>query len=789
MRLPVYEQQVRLVGRNRTDLTARASGAAFGAQVGDAVQGLGEGVMRMAQAKQFKENLVADADARKGLNEYIDYQREVLYDPQSGALTQTGANALGPNRERAEAALKERRRALEEKLGPQARKIFSEAADRLEDTSSDALIKHDANETRNYVNGQSQATAENFLRVAMDNYGDDAKWNEYVGAALAEVETSGRLNGLSPEQITAKKTEIIAQSHSNRAIRIAYDDPVKADAYLDSKRAELGEAEYSRLKTGMEAAVVEHKAEKVIDELAGNDAYIGSAGQVDSLGRESYIVGPESGGNSSAANPLSTATGQVQFLEGTYLEWVGKVNPAWAAGMSREEILATRGDPVKEAEIYRAFRDNNLRILADRGFADTPRNRYVMHHMGVGDGPKLLALEAAGQGNLALADVLPAATIAANPHMKGKTVGAFLATLQGKVNAHGGNGGMSARAAYEAVMAIEDPKVRAAAMSKLDARLKAEEALTSQDQKAAADEAWKLYTQEGMKPESVPMDLQIRMGREATLNFFESARAYESGTLVTDELRYSELQRMAVEDPQGFADLDLSYDRKNFSKGDYRAIEQMQLEIINTMSANEGKTRDALNDPATMKSVYDAAEQVYQDAVPSVESRRSQAEAAAYNRFQEQVKGYARDFMQEKGRPMTFDEQDRLFSMLLTPVIIEDDSGLFGSSRDAMLFDAPFRESGERVRGNVPAEDVSLVDEQEARTELKEFFGREPTEDEVVTHYNRKLLADMGISPEMEYAEIPRDIRRKMQDQYPDASDEELVDLYVDFVLETAKRQ
>ncbi len=337
-------------------------------------------------------------------------------------------------------------------------------------------------------------------------------------------------------------------------------------------------------------------------------------------------------------------------------------------------------------------------------------------------------------------------------------------------------------------MAIEDPKVREAAMAKLDAQLKAEEALTTQDQRSAADEAWRLYTQEGMRPQDVPMDLQIKMGREGTLNFFESARSYESGTLATDELRYSELQRMSVEDPQGFADLDLSYDRKNFSKGDYRAIEQMQLEIIQGISTADQKAQGVLDDPATMAKVYTDAEQVYNDAVPSAGPKRSQQEAAAYNRFQESVKRYARDFMLEKRRPMTFDEQDKLFSMLLTPIVLEE-SGTFGSSRDAMLFDAPLREAGERVRGNLSAADVTLADEKEAREELLKFYGREPSDDEILAHHNNKVLAKLGISPEMEYSEVPRDVRRSMEERYPDASDEELVDMYIDFVLAAAKHQ
>jgi hypothetical protein len=176
MRLPVYEQQVRLAPKNRTDLNVRASGAAFGAQIGTAVQDLAKGIGDVATAKVYKNTLLADADAKSGLNELIDFDRQLKYDPETGALVQTGANAIGGSREKAEAALAEKRREIEAKLGPQAKKIFKDAADRLEDNTADALIKHDAEETRTYVNGQAQALTENYLTAAMDNYGDDAKW-------------------------------------------------------------------------------------------------------------------------------------------------------------------------------------------------------------------------------------------------------------------------------------------------------------------------------------------------------------------------------------------------------------------------------------------------------------------------------------------------------------------------------------------------------------------------------------------------------------------------------------
>jgi hypothetical protein len=284
------------------------------------------------------------------------------------------------------------------------------------------------------------------------------------------------------------------------------------------------------------------------------------------------------------------------------------------------------------------------------------------------------------------------------------------------------------------------------------------------------------------------MDLQIKMGREATLNFFESARAYENGTLVTDELLYSEFQRMAAEEPERFAGLSLNSYRGDFSKGDFRAVEQMQLELKQTIEAAERGEVDKTRDPSVMNEIRSNAEAAYDMTPGGADKRKKKDTAGEYRRFQSQVTEYSRAFMAEKGRPMTGDEQDRLFSMLLTPIIITTPGSWGSDDRNALLMDAPFRGRGDKIRGNIPAEEISLVDEEEARAELRDFYGREPYEDEITRHHNQKVLAANGISPEMSYRELPSEVRTKLHKRYPDASDEELVDLYIEFVLETAKQ-
>jgi hypothetical protein len=783
MRLPVYEQQVRLQGRNRTDLSVRANPDAFGAQVGNAMQGLGAGIMDLAKAKQFKESLIADADARAGLNELIDYDRELKYDPVSGALVQTGANGMTENREAAEAKLRERRAAIEEKLGPQARKIFAQAADTLEDATADDLIKHDAEQTRNYVNEQGQATAENFMQMAMDHYGDDAKWDTYTRGALAEIEQIGRLNGKSDAQIAVMKEEALRAAHGNRAVRIAYDDPIKADAYLDEHKGELGEAEYSRLKTGMEAAVVESKADAAIDDLRGSDAYVGTrATNEDAWLTYSY------GDNTVRNKPISgRLKSSMSFLRDMGITMEVFSGGQDGKGEGDQRTGSTRHDHGDAADVF-FYKDG--RKLDWNNPDDLPYFNEIVARakaagvtgFGAGDGYMAGGSVHLGFGNAGVWGDEGKGSAAALWLVQAYAGAALGTTPTGEGDVPV-DSGVSTRSAYEAVMAIEDPKVRKAALAKLDAQLTLEASLAAQDQKAAGDEAWSAFLQGGMAPQDLPMDLQIKMGREATLNFFESARAYEAGTLVTDDELYSELQRMSVMDEKKFSELILNDYRMDFSKADFRTLETMQNGVIQQMQEREANGITAINDPATMQEVVTKAEAAYAGA--SLPGK----DPVMTTRFRDQVTSYARDFMKENGRPMTGPEMETLFSMLITPILVDNPND-WSSPRNARAFEAPYRSRDEtKVTGGITVEDMTLADEELARAELLSFSGVEPGEDEIVQHHNRKVLAAVGVNPDMMYSDIPKAAWSKLTARYPEASNEELLYMYIDFVLETSQKQ
>lgn len=128
----------------------------------------------------------------------------------------------------------------------------------------------------------------------------------------------------------------------------------------------------------------------------------------------------ESGNRVGARNPLSTATGTAQFIDGTYLEFA-QANPQLFPNMDRAQILATRSDPnfagvQDQATLWYAGR--NAPILRNRGIPTSDTNLAIAHRFGPGGATQVInAAE-----NAPMTQVLPG-VIASNPELKTMTAG------------------------------------------------------------------------------------------------------------------------------------------------------------------------------------------------------------------------------------------------------------------------------------------------------------------------------------------------------------------------------
>lgn len=102
------------------------------------------------------------------------------------------------------------------------------------------------------------------------------------------------------------------------------------------------------------------------------------------------IIGRESGGNPTAQNPMSSATGAGQFLDQTWLDMAPRlgVDPQLLARaqqgdpQARQQILALRNDPQLSARATELYVQQNGQRLQAAGIPTTPENLYLAHFLG-----------------------------------------------------------------------------------------------------------------------------------------------------------------------------------------------------------------------------------------------------------------------------------------------------------------------------------------------------------------------------------------------------------------------
>ncbi len=125
----------------------------------------------------------------------------------------------------------------------------------------------------------------------------------------------------------------------------------------------------------------------------------------------------ESGGSANARSSTSTAVGADQFLEKTWLSTVEQAKPAWAEGLSREEILAQRTNAERSGEMAQFLDNQNASALERAGAPVNVYNLYAAHHFG----PQRAIKFAKAADDVLMDDLMPEAVLKSNPYLRGKT--------------------------------------------------------------------------------------------------------------------------------------------------------------------------------------------------------------------------------------------------------------------------------------------------------------------------------------------------------------------------------
>lgn len=134
------------------------------------------------------------------------------------------------------------------------------------------------------------------------------------------------------------------------------------------------------------------------------------------------------GGSPGAKSGSSSATGDGQFIDGTWASTVAAAKPAWAQGMTPAQVLAARSDPAKAAEMSYAYAQQNAAGLAAVGAPVNTLTLGLSHNLGPGDIQKLMA----APSDTPMSKIVSADAVARNPQFAKQTAGQLMGQAAAK---------------------------------------------------------------------------------------------------------------------------------------------------------------------------------------------------------------------------------------------------------------------------------------------------------------------------------------------------------------------
>lgn len=163
-----------------------------------------------------------------------------------------------------------------------------------------------------------------------------------------------------------------------------------------------------------------NKYEEVGSGSSGNDGNV--AGGIPLSSWASQMQQRENNtGNPTASNPLSSATGNGQFIDSTWLQQAKTLMPNVVSGMADKQILQLRNDPAFSQEMTEAYAKQNGGQLTQFGQPVNATTLALAHRFGAQGANTILN----APPNAPLSNLLSPAIIKANPDLANQTTGQY----------------------------------------------------------------------------------------------------------------------------------------------------------------------------------------------------------------------------------------------------------------------------------------------------------------------------------------------------------------------------
>lgn len=697
MTVPQYQRQQVQQASRPVGVEAATSG------MGQIAQGLGN-VGQMFD--QFQAD-IDEANAKRADTEYADRVRKTLYEDQTGYLYSQGGDAL-QRREQAAQTLQKDYDDILGALTPNQRKMAQAAMESRRQSSLSGIDRHASSERITYLNDAGDAR----IRSAVDDaILDPGNLDRSLSVTRNEVREKGARLGWAPEVTKAAEDEAVGQMHAGIVTRLANVDPEQALGYLNAHRDSMSAKAVASLEGPLVADAKRRKGREI-----GVAAARGASG----IGPDYYasIRAAESGGNDAAKNPNSTATGRYQFIQST---WDG-------LRAKHPELGLTAGgrlDPEQQERAIRAFTEDNARVLVRAGVAVTNGTLYAAHFLGAGTAAKVLR---AGLDQ-SMSSLVGAGVMAANKFLNGKTVGDFIAWAEDKAGGQApGPGGQPGGqpGGVRALLAIEDPDVRASAMQEYQlwsGQFAAEEKAR---QDAAQQSAFAQIVAGG-DVNDLPLADKIALGQSGLSSLMDfQTKVRGKQVIETDPALFVELTQQAATDPEAFAARDPLDWLGKLSQDDWKSMTKKQADAMSGADPQRA---------VTISTIDTVSADVLTAAGIKTGAKASKNDAAKQAKFQEGLLRWAQGFQADNGgkQPTHLQIREQANAMLMQVVL--DPPGMFNQqSGPAFTLDfegvtpADVLDGSLTVNGkDVPPEAVEAF-----VTAFEAAIGRAPTPAEVV---------------------------------------------------------